>query len=129
MTQTRFASVKFSAEFVDLARQEAALLHRSVAAQIEHWATLGRAMEQTPGVTLDKVRAALLGHFSVDDLNEQEQDAFFDLLGEQFHKTSAVEQAFFAGRRNKGGGVGLDERGNLARTRPGGQSVKISDQA
>jgi len=126
MAEIKFASVKFSASFVNQARQEAALLHRSVAAQIEHWATLGRAMENAPGVTIDHVRAALHGQLSVDDLSDAEQEAFFGLLGDHFDMPSASAQTFFDARRQKGGGVGLDPDGDLARSLPGGTSMKIS---
>lgn len=37
--------VKLSDPLIDAARQAAGLAHRSLAAQIEHWATLGRAIE------------------------------------------------------------------------------------
>ena len=128
MAERKFASVKFTARFVDEARHEAALLHRSVAGQIEHWAALGRAVEQAPGVTIDHVRAALRGTFSVDDLTAEEQEAFFDLLGDHLDTPSATAKDFFAARRRGGGGVGLDDDGVLARSLPGGGSVKISGQ-
>ena len=41
MPSRKYASVKFDSDFVEVARQEAHLLHRSVAGQIEHWAALG----------------------------------------------------------------------------------------
>ena len=126
MAERKFASVKFGARFVDEARNEAALLHRSVASQIEHWATLGRAVERAPGVTIEHVRAALRGNLSVDDLTAEEQETFFSLLGDHFDTPSAAALAFFAARRGRGGGVGLDEKGNLARALAGGGSVKIS---
>lgn len=42
-----FASVKLPAALVDKARDAAQPMRRSVASQIEYWATLGRALEQT----------------------------------------------------------------------------------
>lgn len=40
-----FASVKLSSRLVDEARQAAQPMRRSVAGQIEYWATLGRSLE------------------------------------------------------------------------------------
>jgi hypothetical protein len=125
MPSRKYASVKFDADFVEAARQEAHLLHRSVAGQIEHWAALGRAIEKTGGFTLDRVRAALTGEFSVDDLADAEQEAFFDLLDEHFDRPSPAAEQFFAARRTTGGGVGRDEQGRLVRALPGGGSEAI----
>lgn len=41
-----FASVKLPATLVEKARNAAQPMRRSVAGQIEYWATLGRALEQ-----------------------------------------------------------------------------------
>lgn len=50
--------VKLSGELVEEARNSAKLFHRSLTGQIEHWATIGRAIEsQVPGEAL----ASLLG--------------------------------------------------------------------
>lgn len=126
MPSKKYASVKFGSEFVEVARQEAHLLRRSVAGQIEHWAALGRAVEKADGFTLDRVRAALAGEFSIDDLAGTEQEAFFDLLGEHFARPSADAEQFFAARRETGGGFGRDAQGRLVRSLPGGGS-KIID--
>jgi len=50
--------VKLSDPLVDAARDAAELAHRSLAAQIEHWATLGRAIEGR----LNADQAATLAH-------------------------------------------------------------------
>jgi len=39
--------VKLSDSLIDAAREAAPLAHRSLAAQVEHWAALGRAIEHT----------------------------------------------------------------------------------
>ena len=46
-TSSPFASVKLPAALVAKARDAAQPMRRSVASQIEYWATLGRALEQT----------------------------------------------------------------------------------
>lgn len=55
---TAFASVKLPAHLVDQARSAAAPMRRSVAGQIEYWATLGRIAEET-GLTVHEAREAI----------------------------------------------------------------------
>jgi len=47
MASTAFASVKLPGALVDKAREAAQPMRRSVASQIEYWATLGQALERT----------------------------------------------------------------------------------
>jgi hypothetical protein len=53
-----FASVKLPAALVDQARASARPMRRSVAGQIEYWATLGRIVEHT-GLSVQDARAAI----------------------------------------------------------------------
>lgn len=53
-----FASVKLPVALVDRARQSAQPLRRSVASQIEYWATLGQVVENT-GLSAQEARAAI----------------------------------------------------------------------
>lgn len=50
-------SVRISDDIYELAVREAALMHRSVAQQLEHWMKLGMGVEHGQA-TLDDVRAA-----------------------------------------------------------------------
>lgn len=95
MAQT-FATVKLNRRLVDAARAEAELFHRSLAGQIEHWATLGRALETADGVSLERVREALAGRLKFEDLPEAEQDAVFANLAEAFDHPSAELKAGYA---------------------------------
>lgn len=56
-----FSSVKLPASLVQQARDAAQPLRRSVAGQIEYWATLGRAAENT-GLTVQEVQSAIEGY-------------------------------------------------------------------
>ena len=56
-----FSSVKLPAGLVDQARQAAAPMRRSVAGQIEYWATLGRIAEAS-GLTVSEAREAIALH-------------------------------------------------------------------
>ena len=55
---TPFASVKLPAALVDTARDAAQPMRRSVASQIEYWATLGRALEQA-GLSIQDSQALI----------------------------------------------------------------------
>ena len=58
MTATAFASVKLPHALVEQARQAAQPMRRSVASQIEYWATLGQIVEHT-GLSVQEARAAI----------------------------------------------------------------------
>lgn len=57
-TATSFASVKLPAALVNKARDAAQPMRRSVASQIEYWATLGQVVEHT-GLSVQEARAAI----------------------------------------------------------------------
>ena len=59
-----FASVKLPAVLVQQAKQAAQPLRRSVAGQIEYWATLGRVVEHS-GLTVQEARTAIEGYEAV----------------------------------------------------------------
>lgn len=56
-----FSSVKLSTALVQQARAAAQPLRRSVAGQIEYWATLGRVVEHS-GLTVQEARTAIEGY-------------------------------------------------------------------
>lgn len=58
MAQTAFASVKLPNVLVEQARQAAQPMRRSVASQIEYWATLGQIVEHT-GLSVQEARLAI----------------------------------------------------------------------
>jgi len=60
-TPTGFASVKLPAALVQQAREAAQPMRRSVAGQIEYWATLGRVVEHT-GLTVQEAQTAIEGY-------------------------------------------------------------------
>ena len=58
MAATAFASVKLPTALVEQARQAAQPMRRSVASQIEYWATLGQIVEHT-GLSVQEARTAI----------------------------------------------------------------------
>jgi len=63
MTQpsTAFASVKLPSALVAQARQAAQPMRRSVAGQVEYWATLGRIVEHS-GLTAQEAQVAIANY-------------------------------------------------------------------
>jgi hypothetical protein len=108
----KHASVKLSRELLDVARREAETFNRSLAAQVEHWALLGRAMENSPGASMDRVRAALAGRTTFEQLTTLEQTAFLEQFGAEF---DAETHEAYAALGRKVGAVGRDENGRLVR--------------
>jgi|SRR6056297_468573 len=111
-------TVKLNDDIVDFARQEAVLQDRSLGAQISHWVRIGRAVETSGKLDHAKISAVLAGEMQTRELAPEEKsvwlDSFTDLMGEP----GPEEEAFFADRRRRGLGVGLDENGNLVRAEP-----------
>jgi ParD-like antitoxin of type II bacterial toxin-antitoxin system len=59
-------SIRVADRTYELAQQEAAVMGRSIAQHVEHWAQIGAAFEAA-GVTLDQLRAILGGDLRADD--------------------------------------------------------------
>jgi hypothetical protein len=60
-------SVRITDDLYELALQEAGLMQRSLAQQIEHWVKLGAGVESASGATVDDVRAAALRYRHLRD--------------------------------------------------------------
>lgn len=61
----------------------------------------------------DRITDALNGLLSPSDLDDDEQEAYFDRFAELMRTASPEEGAFWAERRRLGLGVGMDDDGNL----------------
>lgn len=61
MPASAFASVKLPTPLVEQARRAAQPMRRSIASQIEYWATLGQIVEHT-GLSVQEARAAIEAH-------------------------------------------------------------------
>jgi ParD-like antitoxin of type II bacterial toxin-antitoxin system len=53
-------AIKLSDEFIETAKPHAAATHRSVSKQIEHWARLGKAVEENPELPVRFIQDTLL---------------------------------------------------------------------
>lgn len=113
-------SIKLSDKEMDILRKEAALSSRSLAGQAEHWLRIGRAIERSPAFNYQRIRQALTAQLSPDELNGEEQEVFLEEFSDSMWRPSPEMEAFFADRRRRGVGVGLDEKGNLVHQTPEG---------
>ncbi|MBX3211649.1 MAG: hypothetical protein KF850_06420 [Labilithrix sp.] len=58
-------SIRISDDLYDMAATEAAMMHRSLAQQIEHWAAIGQAVEASGD--LPAIRSAAVAHMRARD--------------------------------------------------------------
>lgn len=121
-----YASVKLSSAFIDEVRQEASVVHRSVGAQVEYWAKLGRAVENAPGFGIDRVRQALDGRLKLENLSAEEQDAVLDQVGDHFDNPPAELKAHYAELGRREGAVGADAQGRLVRRQAAGRARRTA---
>jgi hypothetical protein len=77
------SAVKLSDEFVEVARSEAKLMKRSIAGQVEYWASLGRTLEASGALSLEQVHSVLCGKRSVHELTPVEQVLYLEMLGNE----------------------------------------------
>lgn len=88
-TASSFASVKLPSSLVEKARDAAKPMRRSVASQIEYWATLGRVVEHT-GLTASEAQSAIAGYEAADRLAAPgAQPLTIDAIEAQFTRASA----------------------------------------
>lgn len=90
-------TVRLPERLITAAEQEAATMNRSLAGQVEYWASIGRAFERTPGFTFERIRAALNGDIEAASLNADERDYFNDMVGSVIDQPTAKGAAFWAG--------------------------------
>ena len=60
-TTAQGQTVKHSKEFIELVQPHAKVKHRSLPKQIEHWARLGKALEENPDLPGQFIQDTLLG--------------------------------------------------------------------
>lgn len=106
-------SVRLSSSILGLARKEAGVMSRTVQAQLEHWARVGRAIENTPGYDSENVQNALRGQVSPDELDPY-QRSVFDVEHEALmERAGDDEKAFFKQltQRQRAAGIDLGDLG------------------
>lgn len=114
------SSIKLSGHFVEECRREAEVSHRSVSAQVEYWAKLGRAIENTPGFSLERVRQAMDGQLRVEALPAAgaARESFLAEMSAAFDNPDVETRAHFVALGAREGAVGSDGNGGVLRRQP-----------
>ncbi len=92
--------VKLSDDLVVLARAEAEAANRSISAQVEHWAQIGRAVEAVlqHADTLRLKRARDLGEAFPDEAKREAVLAVLERLASTTDRATAIERVRRGGR-------------------------------
>lgn len=78
-------AVKLSDGLVAAAREESRTMSRSMTRQIEHWARIGRMVEQNPLWDHRRVRQALKGELAFDELGTRERLVYLAQIEDEMH--------------------------------------------
>ncbi|SMX31915.1 TA system antitoxin ParD family protein [Actibacterium lipolyticum] len=101
-------SVNIPDELFYAACCEANSNNRSVADQIARWLLIGRAAEASDSFDYDRVVDALEGRCDTTQLTDLEAAVWLDAFCEKMGHASDADEAFLAGRRRPGKGVGTE---------------------
>jgi hypothetical protein len=66
-------AVRVSEELVGEAKKFSRIDHRSIAGQIEHWARMGKCVEENPGLPYSLIKEILIG---IEELDQGEKTEF-----------------------------------------------------
>lgn len=118
MTTKTSTPVRIDDEIYAEATEVAAVMSRSTAQQIAHWARIGRELEASPEVAIDQVAAVLRGVTSYDSLGAEEQAVVRTFWRERMTgllDALRLDRDFTAAGRAY---VELDDRGEVVRRGP-----------
>jgi len=67
------AAVRISDELLSDARKYSKIDHRSLAGQVEHWAKIGKCVEENPDLTYDLIKEIFIG---IAELEQGEKEEY-----------------------------------------------------
>lgn len=112
-------TVKLSDQLVALARTEGQVMFRSMGAQIEYWARIGREVEASGALGPAGVRLLFEGKGSVLDLGKADLPVYLDLLDAKLQEIDGSDTRILDELRAGGHPIaGLDEHGNFVVEKP-----------
>ncbi len=107
-------AVKLSEELIEVARREGQVMYRSIGAQVEYWATIGRQVEASGALGPAGVRKLLAGAGAVQDLREVDDALYLNLLDRELESLDGSDQRLLDDLRAGGHPIAAtDERGKL----------------
>lgn len=110
--------IRIDAQLYEAAVETAPLMSRSTTQQITHWARIGRELEMSSNISIDRVAEVLRGANDYDVLNVEEQAVVRAYWAE---RTAALADALRLDREFAAEGrpyVELDENGAIVRHDP-----------
>ena len=66
-------SIRISDELVNEAKKYSRIDHRSITGQIEHWARIGKCIEENPDLTYSLIKEILIG---IEELEQGESSEY-----------------------------------------------------
>ena len=66
-------SIRISEELVNEAKKYSRIDHRSITGQIEHWARIGKCIEENPDLTYSLIKEILIG---IEELEQGESTEY-----------------------------------------------------
>ncbi|WP_423820575.1 hypothetical protein V5738_09500 [Salinisphaera sp. SPP-AMP-43] len=100
--------IRLSEDLSNISRNEARLMHRSQAGQIEYWARIGRAIEHSGQFNYQHIARALNGEIPVDELSAYEKPVFDAMHDEAMRHASPEEQKAHERRMQQLHDAGVD---------------------
>lgn len=109
-------------ELLKAAKEQKDHFSRSLNGQIEHWARLGRFVEESGIFDLHKVNLAFQGKIPLADLTGEEEHAHARMLWQYLESLGSYDESI-ARELEKSGGTayGLNEKGDVKKVKVGGE--------
>lgn len=110
--------IRVDADLYAAATHSARVMSRSIGQQITHWARIGREIEESSELSVQRISEVLNGRASYDDLSSEEQAltrAHWKERMDELRTKLRLDVHFAAHGRTY---VELDERGNVIRREP-----------
>lgn len=118
-------ATRFSAELFEAAQAVGEIENRSARQQLEHWASIGRAVSAPGSTAQSRIEAVFAGTLSRQDLSSDEVrsfDAQFDARAEfRMAETDIPARRAAEGHRS----FHLDAEGNIVETHPDGTQTLV----
>jgi hypothetical protein len=112
-------AIKLSEQFVEIARREGQVMQRSIAAQVEFWARLGRQVEASGVLGLAGIRNLLSGDGNVQDLGESDSALYINELTRRLEALDGSDTRLLDELRAGGHSIATQGRdGNLIIEKP-----------
>lgn len=112
-------TIKFNNdELLEAAKRQKEYFSRSLNGQLEHWARLGRFVEESGLFDLHKVNLAFQGKIPFTELNAEEEAAHNQMLWQSLEQLDGSDETVLREIEQAGGIIyGLDKQGNIKESR------------